>query len=63
MGYLGHRKNAHGFYIYEYVLYIELFRARVHVFGRLLLHPLLLSMSVSFTVDSVVRGNHIYKAI
>ena len=28
---------------------------------RLLLHPLLLSMSVSFTVDSMIWGNHIYK--
>ena len=30
---------------------------------RLLLHPLLLSMSVLFTVDSMVQGNHISKAI
>ena len=33
MNYLGHSRNARGFYIYEYVLCIELFRARVHVFG------------------------------
>ena len=33
MSYLGHRRNTCGFYIYEYVLCIELFCARVHVFG------------------------------
>ena len=64
ISYLGHKRNARSFYIYEYMVCIELIRACVHVWcdRRLLLHPLLSSMSVSFTVDSMVQGNHIYKA-
>ena len=33
MSFLGHRRIAGGFYIYEYLVCIELFHARVHVFG------------------------------
>ena len=61
ISYLGHRRNARGFYIYKYVECIELF---LHVFvcvwcdRRLLLHPL----QCLFRLQ-LVRGNHIYKAI
>ena len=33
MSYLGHKRNAHGFYIYECMVCIKLFLTRVHVFG------------------------------
>ena len=63
ISYLGCKRNARGFYIHEYVVCIELIRACAHVLcdRRLLLHPLLSSMSALFTVDSMVQGNHIYK--
>ena len=47
---------------------IELFRVRVHVFGvtdvyRFFIPCFCQCLSVSFTVDSMIQGNHIYKAI
>ena len=33
----------------------------VHMFGVIFLCPLLSSMSISFTVDSMIQGNHVYK--
>ena len=63
MIYLGHRRNISDFYIYEYMVWTKLFRARVHLFGVIFLRPLPSLMFVLFTVDSMIRGNHVYKDI
>ena len=63
MIYLGHRRNISGFYIYEYMVWTKLFRACVHFFGVIFLRRLPSLMFVLFTVDSMIRGNHVYKDI
>ena len=55
MIYLGNRRNTCGFYIYEYMVWTKLFRARVHLFGAIFLRPLPSSMFVSFAVDSMIE--------
>ena len=55
-------------YIYEeYMVLTKLFHAHtyacMHLFGVIFLHPLPSSMFVSFTVDSMIRGNHVYKDV
>ena len=57
MIYLGHRRNT------LYLQYTKLFRTRVHLFDVIFLRPLPSLMFVSFTVDSMIRRNHVYKDI
>ena len=45
------------------MVWTKAFRARVHLFGAIFLRPLPLSMFVSFAVDSMIQGNHVYKDI
>ena len=61
--YLGHRRNTCSFYIYEYTFGLNYF---AHVFAHVWcdISRLLPSlMSISFTVDSMIRRNHVYKEI